>query len=185
MSTVHAALLTALLSGFPLPQLSERSDGQPPSSGSAQDAGLHRLQFDAEHLLAQQGLEAVLTARVKDPASVMAKAVRKGVSPDQLLDRWGLRVRVNTVQECYRVQALLHERYPVIPGSEDDYIAGPKDNGYQSLHSAVRTPYGVAEFQVRTHAMHEHAEHGGAAHWLYKADQADALQARLGAWQVA
>ena len=59
-------------------------------------------------------------------------------------------------------------------GASDDYIAHPKPNGYQSLHTAVQTPVGVAEFQVRTHAMHQHAEHGGAAHSVYKALQAHA-----------
>ena len=83
----------------------------------------------------------------------------------------GLRIQVATEADCYAVLAALHDRYAPVPDSQDDYIAHPKANGYQSLHTAVRTPLGVAEFQIRTPQMHAHAEHGGASHARYKAAQ--------------
>jgi GTP pyrophosphokinase len=93
----------------------------------------------------------------------------KGLSFEQVYDLRALRVIVGTVDECYRVLAWVHEHYTPVPEEFDDYIARPKPNGYQSLHTVVRDEQGRAfEIQIRTRAMHEHAEHGVAAHWAYK-----------------
>lgn len=131
---------------------------------------LDALVRDTERLLAGAGIDGRVTARIKSPASTLAKMRRKGVGPDDIFDRLALRIRVDTVEDCYAVRSLIEARHRVIAAERDDYIASPKANGYRSLHSAVRTHLGeVAEFQVRTHAMHEQAERGSAAHWLYKA----------------
>lgn len=115
------------------------------------------------------GPDAILTARVKSTRSTLQKMQRKNLAVDEVLDRFGLRLRVASIDECYTLLDRLHERYEPVAGSYDDYIAAPKPNGYQSLHTAVLVPgLGVTEFQVRTHAMHDLAESGAAAHWRYK-----------------
>ena len=115
------------------------------------------------------GGDAIITARVKSAHSTLQKMQRKNLAVDDVLDRLGLRLRVASVDECYTFLDRLHERYEPVAGSFDDYIASPKANGYQSLHTAVVVPgLGVTEFQLRTHAMHREAESGAAAHWRYK-----------------
>ena len=132
------------------------------------------LTADTEAVLAGLQIPATVTARVKSPESLAAKAARKGLAPEAVLDRLALRVHVDDVEDCYTIFDNIQARFPPVEGASDDYIAHPKPNGYQSLHTAVLTPVGVAEFQVRTHAMHQHAEYGGAAHSVYKALQAHA-----------
>jgi len=166
MSTLQTALLVALLLAPWGPQ-SEPSLQR----SSVDEIALSTLEDAASTLLSEAGLSGTISARVKSPESLADKARRKGMRPDDVLDRVGLRVQVDTVAECYAVFEQLHSRYSPIPGGQDDYIAHPKANGYQSLHTAVRTPVGVAEFQIRTPEMHAHAEHGGAAHASYKAAQ--------------
>ena len=166
MSTPQTALLVALLLlSWGAPQRPE------PAAVQGDSIALSSLEEDAALLLRESGLRGTLSARVKTPESLEDKARRKGLRPDEVLDRVGLRVQVDTVADCYAVLEALHSRYQPIPGSQDDYIAHPKANGYQSLHTAVLTPIGIAEFQIRTAGMHAHAEHGGAAHASYKAEQ--------------
>ena len=93
----------------------------------------------------------------------------KSLSLERVFDLRALRVVVSDVADCYAVLARLHELYTPLAGEYDDYIARPKPNGYQSLHAVVAGADGKAmEVQIRTRAMHEHAEHGVAAHWAYK-----------------
>ena len=140
-----------------------------PSSQGASAPALSALISEAEALLAAHPrATGEVSGRLKSPQSLHAKAARKGLRPDQVLDRVGLRLIVSSESDCYALRRALLDRYDVVEGSEDDYIAHPKANGYRSLHLAVRTPYGVAEYQLRTREMHEHAEHGAAAHWRYK-----------------
>ena len=172
MSTLHTALLmTLLLSGFHSASADAAEIPEAEISALADGVALSALEDDALEMLEDADIDAVLTARVKAAESLAAKAERKQLRPDEVLDRIGLRVVVDSIADCYTVLDAIHSRYVPVLGNQDDYIAHPKANGYQSLHTAVRTPLGVAEFQVRTHDMHAHAEHGGASHFAYKAQQ--------------
>lgn len=166
MVLVHAAFLASLLLSDMLPA---EAAGPPAASAAAEAPVLSELTTQASDMLAVLGVDGDVSARIKSPESLNAKAARKGLRPDQVLDRIGLRVVVDDVDDCYAVRAALLARYPVVSESMDDYIAEPKPNGYRSLHMAVHTSVGVAEYQIRTHEMHAHAEHGGAAHARYKA----------------
>ncbi len=119
-----------------------------------------------------------VTGRPKHIYSIWRKMQRKHVDLDELFDVHAVRVRVDRVQDCYTALGSVHSRWSHIPKEFDDYIANPKDNGYQSLHTAVFGPDGKpVEVQLRTRAMDEHAERGVAAHWLYK--EGSAQGARL------
>ncbi len=121
--------------------------------------------------LAAAGIHAEVTGRPKHIYSIWRKMQKKGIPFEEVYDVHGFRVIVDTVPECYIVLGIIHKRWPPIPGEFDDYIARPKDNGYQSLHTAVSGPGGQAmEVQIRTWEMHELAEQGVAAHWRYKED---------------
>lgn len=175
MSSVRSALIASLLGGFggadalAAPLAAPRDLLDSPSLVDSDQLMVDALLRDTHRLLDEAGIAALVTGRVKTPASIHAKMRRKGVSYDEVFDRLALRVRVASVDDAYRVRELLEARHRVIASERDDYIANPKANGYQSLHSAVHTHLGeVAEFQVRTHAMHARAEHGDAAHWRYK-----------------
>jgi len=138
-------------------------------SGLVDTRVLDLILVDTWVMLHQLGLHAVVSARVKSPESVAAKAQRKGIAPESVLDRLALRIRVHEINDCYDIFDQICQRWSPVEGSQDDYIAAPKANGYQSLHTAVHTPFGAVEFQVRTHEMHQHAEAGGASHEAYKA----------------
>ena len=112
-----------------------------------------------------------IAGRRKSVYSVYKKMRKKRHSFTQLYDIYGFRIVVHTVDECYRVLGVIHNAYKPIPGRFADYIAIPKTNGYQSLHTVVFGPYGEnIEVQIRTQDMHEIAEAGVAAHWVYKTD---------------
>ncbi len=131
----------------------------------AVEAARAALQAD----LAAQGIEAIVQGRPKHLYSIHKKMQGKSLALDRVFDLRALRVVVEDVADCYAVLARLHELYAPVAGEYDDYIARPKPNGYQSLHTVVMAADGRAmEVQIRTRAMHEHAEHGVAAHWAYK-----------------
>jgi (p)ppGpp synthase/HD superfamily hydrolase len=139
------------------------------------DAGTLTLALAATRaLLDDHGLAAETQGRVKSRYGLHRKAARKGASPGDLLDRVGVRVLVDDEADCYAVLGAAHARWQAVPGSTDDYIRAPKASGYRSLHTAVRVAPGhpPVELQIRTHAMHEDAETGPAAHWRYKLAQA-------------
>lgn len=122
-----------------------------------------------EGKLAKVGIKAQITGRPKHLYSIYKKMTRLRVSFDEILDIVGLRIITETVSDCYSILGIVHSIWRPIPGSFDDYIALPKPNGYQSLHTAVIGPYGKpVEFQIRTWEMNRTAEEGIAAHWRYK-----------------
>ncbi len=119
--------------------------------------------------LAKAGIEAEVYGRPKHIYSIWRKMQRKGVDVDQIYDVLAVRVLVRTVPECYQALGIVHQLWTPIPHEFDDYIARPKDNMYQSLHTAVVGPQGTPlEVQIRTYEMHRQAEFGIAAHWRYK-----------------
>jgi GTP pyrophosphokinase len=124
--------------------------------------------------LKTSGLDAEVTGREKQLYSIYKKMVEKHLSFSEILDIYGFRVIVKDVPSCYIALGALHSLYNPIPGKFKDYIAIPKANGYQSLHSTLWGPYGTPiEIQIRTPEMHRIAEAGVASHWLYKSSDAD------------
>jgi GTP pyrophosphokinase len=133
------------------------------------EAGIAAVRGQLARLLAGQGIEADVQGRPKHLYSIWKKMQGKGLAFTRVLDVRALRVIVADVPQCYAVLARVHERWRPLEGEFDDYIARPKPNGYQSLHTVVQDDDGrPLEVQIRTRAMHEHAEHGVAAHWMYK-----------------
>ena len=119
--------------------------------------------------LAAAGLHCEVQGRPKHLYSVWKKMQGKGIDVARIFDLRALRVIVDDIPACYAALARVHDLYVPLPDEFDDYIAKPKANGYQSLHTVVRGHDDAAlEVQIRTRAMHEHAEHGVAAHWAYK-----------------
>src|SRR6187455_93775 len=119
---------------------------------------------------AKASITAVVTGREKTVYSVYKKMREKRYTFSQVFDIYGVRVLVADKSTCYRALGVLHELYKPIPGKFKDYVAIPKANGYQSLHTTLFGPFGTPlEVQIRTHDMHRVAEAGVAAHWLYKA----------------
>ncbi|CPJ89526.1 guanosine-3'%2C5'-bis(diphosphate) 3'-pyrophosphohydrolase [Bordetella pertussis] len=115
------------------------------------------------------GIEAEVTGREKTLYGVYRKMTEQKKSFSEVLDIYGFRVIVHTLPECYLALGTLHQLYRPVPGKFKDYIAIPKVNGYQSLHTTLVGPYGTpVEFQFRTRDMHHIAEEGVASHWLYK-----------------
>ena len=126
-----------------------------------------RTRLEAE--LRARSISATVSGRPKHIYSIVKKMRGKSLPFDQVYDIRALRVIVPSVKDCYATLSWVHEHFESIPEEFDDYIARPKPNGYQSLHTVVRDGDGRAtEIQIRTQAMHDHAEHGVAAHWAYK-----------------
>ncbi|MDB5768916.1 MAG: spoT, partial [Collimonas fungivorans] len=135
--------------------------------------------------LAATGINAQIDGREKSLFGIYRKMHNKHLSFSQVLDVYGFRIVVDTFANCYLALGTLHALYKPMPGKFKDYIAIPKLNGYQSLHTTLIGPYGTpVEFQIRTQDMHRVAESGVAAHWLYKDEEGNLsdLQQRTHAW---
>ncbi|MCW5876378.1 MAG: bifunctional (p)ppGpp synthetase/guanosine-3',5'-bis(diphosphate) 3'-pyrophosphohydrolase [Anaerolineales bacterium] len=136
---------------------------------SEREKQLENIVTKLEDLLAQEDIKAEITGRPKHLYSIYTKMRRKGVGIENVMDLRAVRIIVPDVPSCYQTLGLIHTHWRPVPGEFDDYIAAPKDNFYQSLHTAVIYDDGrPLEVQIRTHEMHEQAEYGIAAHWRYK-----------------
>jgi GTP pyrophosphokinase len=134
-----------------------------------------RIEADVQHALAGQGIDVRITGREKTLFSLYRKMQDKHLSFAQVNDIFGFRIVTSTLTDCYVALGVLHQLYKPLPGRFKDYIAIPKANGYQSLHTTLVGPTSVAiEFQIRTAEMDQVAESGVAAHWVYKAPEAEA-----------
>ncbi len=153
------------------------------------DRYLAALRRHVQQLLEGNGIRAEIQTRTKSLHAIRRKMFRTGKKPEEIMDRLGVRIIVETVPECYQVLGLIHTAFTPVPGTFDDYIGRPKENGYQSLHTVVipvrELSHKPVEFQIRTRRMHLVAEFGSAAHWLYKneaapAEEDPAARRRLG-----
>ena len=130
---------------------------------------MESLRVQLERDLNQSGVAALVQGRPKHIYSIVKKMRGKSLDFDQVFDIRAMRVIAADVKGCYAALGFVHSCFTPIEGEFDDYIAKPKANGYQSLHTVVRDEGGRAvEIQIRTQAMHDHAETGVAAHWAYK-----------------
>jgi GTP pyrophosphokinase/guanosine-3',5'-bis(diphosphate) 3'-pyrophosphohydrolase len=146
---------------------------------------LTRILDGIESKLDSAGLRAEVFGREKSLYSIFRKMKDKLLSFSQVLDIYGFRVVVDNVPTCYLALGALHSLYKPVPGKFKDYIAIPKANGYQSLHTTLIGPYGTpVEVQIRTREMHNVAQEGVAAHWLYKDSEESGadLQVRTHKW---
>ena len=124
---------------------------------------------EVDSRLQESGIQATIDGRVKHLFSIYRKMVTQDKTLDQIYDLFAIRIIVDSDQECYTALGIIHEMYKPIPGRFKDYIAMPKPNNYQSLHTTLIGPDGQPfEIQIRTYEMHRTAEYGIAAHWKYK-----------------
>ncbi len=138
----------------------------------AAEADLAAMTKTLEDLVAANGLPARIFSRIKRPYSVWSKMRRRDIGFDQVFDFLALRVITDSVKSCYAILGIIHQRWPHLPQRFRDFIAMPKPNLYQALHTTVITEgRKMFEIQVRTQEMHDLAENGIAAHWRYKDDE--------------
>ena len=146
---------------------------------------IEKISNEISHKLNSVKTKADITGREKNPASIHRKMLEDQTGFNQINDIYAFRIIVNNINDCYLTLGTLHSLYNPIPGKFKDYIAIPKANGYQSLHSTLLGPFGVpVEIQIRTKNMHQLAEAGVAAHWLYKTKDAHVtdLQQKTNQW---
>ena len=143
---------------------------------------IKRVGAEVESAFESANIPVHISGREKTLYSIYRKMDEKHLSFAQVTDIYGFRVIVDSLTVCYTAMGVLHQQYKPLPGKFKDYIAIPKINGYQSLHTTLVGPFGTnIEFQMRTEAMHVVAESGVAAHWLYKANDPDSdASQRLG-----
>lgn len=136
---------------------------------SAREDFVNRIVEEVKEHLETAGIEAQVAGRVKHFFSIYKKMVNQDKTLDQIYDLFAVRILVDSLKDCYAALGVIHEMYKPIPGRFKDYIAMPKPNMYQSLHTTLIGPTGQPfEIQIRTYEMHKTAEFGIAAHWKYK-----------------
>ncbi|HDI00222.1 MAG TPA: bifunctional (p)ppGpp synthetase/guanosine-3',5'-bis(diphosphate) 3'-pyrophosphohydrolase, partial [Firmicutes bacterium] len=136
---------------------------------SERERRLEEIKLPLREALEGEGIEAEITGRAKHFYSIFRKMVEGGKSFEEIYDLMGIRIIVPTVGDCYTALGVVHRLFSHVEGRIKDYIAHPKPNGYQSLHTTVVVPEGqILEVQIRTPEMHRVAEMGIAAHWRYK-----------------
>ncbi|MDN7135910.1 bifunctional GTP diphosphokinase/guanosine-3',5'-bis pyrophosphate 3'-pyrophosphohydrolase [Pseudidiomarina terrestris] len=141
---------------------------------------VERVQKEIETRLADHGIHARVLGREKHLYSIYQKMLHKELQFEQVMDIYAFRVIVDEVDTCYRVLGALHNLYKPIETRFKDYIAIPKSNGYQSLHSSLKGPHGIpVEIQIRTEEMNLMADRGVAAHWLYKTEESSGTTAQV------
>ncbi len=139
-----------------------------------------RVQQEVEKRLADVGIKARVLGREKHLYSIYQKMLHKELRFEQVMDIYAFRVIVDEVDTCYRVLGALHNLYKPIETRFKDYIAIPKSNGYQSLHTSLKGPHGIpVEVQIRTEEMNLMADRGVAAHWLYKEEESSGTTAQV------
>jgi RelA/SpoT family (p)ppGpp synthetase len=146
---------------------------------------VEKIRHQVETTLAQEGHEVEVLGREKHLYSIYKKMKSKRKSFSEIMDIYAFRIIVDSVDTCYRVLGCIHSLYKPVPGEFKDYIAIPKANGYQSLHTILMGMHGVPiEIQIRTREMEDMANNGIAAHWLYKSDSqsANGSHARARQW---
>lgn len=135
----------------------------------AREAFVQSIVSEVKEHMDEAGIEASVGGRVKHFFSIYKKMVKQNKTLDQIYDLFAVRIMVETVKDCYAALGVIHEMYKPIPGRFKDYIAMPKPNMYQSLHTTLIGSTGQPfEIQIRTYEMHRTAEYGIAAHWKYK-----------------
>ena len=141
------------------------------------EAFVNQIVKEVKEQMDEADIEAEVNGRVKHFFSIYRKMVNQNKTIEQIYDLFAVRILVNSVKDCYAALGIIHEMYKPIPGRFKDYIAMPKPNMYQSLHTTLIGPNGQPfEIQIRTYEMHRTAEYGIAAHWKYK-ENADGMKA--------
>ena len=137
---------------------------------SVREAFVQDIVDEVSEAIKEGGIEAKIDGRVKHFFSIYKKMLNQDKTIDQIYDLFAIRIIVNSIKDCYAALGIIHEMYKPIPGRFKDYIAMPKANMYQSLHTTLIGKTGTPfEIQIRTYEMHKTAEYGIAAHWKYKA----------------
>ena len=130
------------------------------------------LSFELSEILNDNHINAKIHGREKTPFSICRKVQKKRISLDQITDIIGFRIKLSSVDDCYKTLGIFHKKWNCIPGKFKDYISSPKINGYKSLHtSVIGSNKKPIEIQIRTHEMHEFADRGVASHWKYKSSE--------------
>ena len=130
------------------------------------------LSLELSEILNDNHINAEIHGREKTPFSIWRKVQKKRISLDQITDIIGFRIKLSSIDECYKTLGIFHKKWNCIPGKFKDYISSPKINGYKSIHTSVIGSYKKPiEIQIRTHEMHEFAERGVASHWQYKSSE--------------
>ena len=149
----------------------------------ASEEFLAEIRRTLEHRLVEQGVPAEIHGRIKRPSSIARKLRRQRIDLDQVYDLLALRVITDTKPNCYAVLGVIHDEWRPVPDRIKDWVAMPRPNLYQSLHTSVFTQQGQRfEVQIRTHEMHQMAEEGICAHWKYKEGKQDHGEEQGIAW---